>query len=314
MFIKHKFAALSLILIFAACLSTGCGLGAPKLSAADQEKITALNLALKNGVLTQAEHDAKVKEIYAAAASGKPSPANASSSSDAQKLQALENACSAGALTPDECAQKRAALAGGSSAPNTMSGDAAPPQGMAAPMSSNSSTYDPNAAASSNPSQPPSSGDAFSNPPANNAANTYNDPQGQFSVLIPPGWTAAPQGNNGVTGVQISQGQSFAVVAPFGGVSQPSDVVINLEGQFQQSYKNFTIGQHGPSKLNGLDIAFGKYRGISQKGVPVTMVLMGIAAPGGHFYMMLSSTPQTDEQATGAAFNAILQSLHFAGQ
>jgi hypothetical protein len=314
MFSKRSFSVLISTLMLATCISTGCGLGGPKLSEGDQQKIAALNDALKNGLLTQQEHDAKVKEIYAAAASGKPSPANTSSTSDAQKLQALEKACSTGALTPDECTQKRAELNGGSSSASSMQPDATGSSAMPPPMPTSSSAS-PNGSNSANPSQAPLSGDAFANPSqSNSAANSYNDPQGQFSVAIPPGWTPAPQGNNGAGGVQIMQGASYAVVAPFGGVSQPSDVVINLEGQFQKTYQNFTIGQHGPSKLNGLDIAFGKYRGINAKGVPVSMVIMGIAAPGGHFYLFLTSAPQTDEQASDPGFNSILQSLHFAGQ
>lgn len=314
MFSKKGFVALIFTVMLVSCISAGCGFGGPKLSEGDQQKIAALNDALKNGLITQQEHDAKVKDIYAASASGKPSPANASSASDAQKLQALEKACSTGALTPDECAQKRAELTGGSSSPSSMQPDATGSSAMPPPMPT-SSFASPNGSDSPNAPQSPLSGDALSNPSqSNSSANTYNDPQGQFTVLIPQGWTAAPQGNNGITGVQIMQGSSYAVVAPFGGVSQPSDVVVNLEAQFRKSYQNFTIGQHGPSTLNGLNIAFGKYRGIDAKGVPVSMVLMGIAGPGGHFYMFLTSAHQSDVQSSDTAFNSMLQSLHFTGQ
>lgn len=311
MMTKRKFASLTAILIVAASFSAGCGFGGPKLSEADQQKIAALDVALKNGILTQQEHDAKLKEIYTAAAGSKSSPANASSAADAQKLQALENACSAGALTPDECAQKRAALTG-VSPPGSMPTDGT--AAMSAPMAG-SSAPPSNASPSSNPSQAPLTGDAFSTPSqSNNSGNTYNDPQGRFTVAIPQGWTPAPQGDSGATGVMISQGTSYAVLAPWGNANQPGDIVMNLAGQFQSKYQNFVMGQRGPSKLNGMDIAFGKFTATNANGVPVAMVIIGIAGPGGHYYMLLSSVSQSDEQATGAALNTILQSIRFAGQ
>jgi hypothetical protein len=287
MITKHRFALLAATLVLAAGLSVGCGTTPPKLSEGDQQKIAALDLALKNGILTQQEHDAKIKEIYGAAASGKPSPANTSSASDAEKLQALDRACSTGALTPEECAQKRAEITGASSSTDSMT----------------------------SPSQAPPVADAFSVPPQQNAnGSVYNDPRGSFSVAIPDGWTAAPQGENGATGVMITQGTSYAVVAPWATASQPSDIVVNLANQFQTKYQNFAMSQHGPSTLNGLDMAFGKFTGIDPKGAPVAMVIIGIAAPGGHFFMLLSSVHESDVQATGPALNTILQSLHFAGQ
>jgi hypothetical protein len=74
MIAKYKFHVLrTASLVFTVCILsaavlTGCGQKKPELSSADQQKITALNDALKNGVVTQQEYDAKLKEINGAAA------------------------------------------------------------------------------------------------------------------------------------------------------------------------------------------------------------------------------------------------------
>jgi hypothetical protein len=348
MIMKRGFLALTFALIFiVAGILSGCGPKKTELSAADQQKLAALGDARKNGILTQTEYDAKVKELNAAAASassaaGKP----ASSAADAQKLQALESACKSGVLSPDECAAKRAALTGASSASDSGQG-VAPASGLAvvsaptdapaaAPSADNSGNAQPASAANAgnavndssnasmagggsapnNPQMSGNGGNASNNAPmAASGGNTYNDPQGAFSIVIPQGWTASPQGDNGAGGVQIAQGASWAVISPFANVKQPSDVVINIAGQLQTQYKNMTIGQHGPSKFNGhLDMAFAMYTGINPKGAAVSIVIIGIAAPAGRYFAVMSSIPQSDTQGANRAMSAMVQSLHFAGE
>ena len=318
MIMTRKFRAVAFAAVFIfASISSGCG-KKTELSAADQQKLAALNDARKNGILTQAEYDAKVKDLNAAAsasaAAGKQS--SAASAADAQKLQALETACKSGVLSPEECAAKRAALTGAAPVP-----DATQQALITAPADAPAAAL--NAASGSAP-MPDNSGGAQAGNAGNsssaapmtaNSGTTYNDPQGAFSITVPQGWTATPQGDNGAGGVQISQGANWAMIAPFANVKQPSDVIINLERQFQRQYKNFTIGQHGPSKFNGhLDMAYAMYSGVNQKGVSVSMVILGIAAPQGRFFAVLSSVPQPDTQGANQAFSSIVQSLHFTGE
>jgi hypothetical protein len=302
--------------LIAAGISSGCGPKKTELSAADQQKMAALGDALKNGILTQAEYDAKVKELNAAAAK-QPSAA------DAQKLQALDAACKSGALSADECATKRAALTGAAepsapaAAPATgMAVVSAPadapvaaPAQSAAPMTDNS-----NSATSSNPQMSGGNGGNSSgnSPMASGGGNTYSDPQGAFHVVIPQGWTASPQGDNGAGGVQIVQGTSWAVISPFANAKQPSDVVISMEGQLQRQYKNMAIGNHGPAKFQGkLDMAYARYTGINPQGAAVTVVIIGIASPDGRFFLVMSSIPQNDTQGANTAMTGMVQSLHF---
>jgi hypothetical protein len=322
MMTKRLCALTFALILMAAAISGGCGPKKTELSAADQQKMTALADALKSGILTQAEYDAKVKDLNAAAAAG-TTAAKQASAADAQKLQALESACKSGVLSADECAAKRAALTGTSPAPAQ---DATPVTGMAvvsapadapaaapsaAPAADNSSGAMP-----SNPQMAGNGGGASGNPPmANAAGNTYNDPQGAFRVIIPQGWSASPQGENGARGVQIAQGTSWAIISPFGNAKQPSDVVISVEGQLQGQYKNMAIGNHGPAKFQGkLDMAYARYTGINPQGAAVTMVIIGIACPDGRLFLVMSSIPQNDTQNANAAMTAMVQSLHFTGE
>lgn len=65
---KHKFAALTFAaFLFAVGISKGYGQEQPLRSAADRQKIEALDDAYKNGVLTQQEYDAKLRELNAGA-------------------------------------------------------------------------------------------------------------------------------------------------------------------------------------------------------------------------------------------------------
>lgn len=293
---KNRFAPFAFAaVIFVAGACAGCGQKKPQVAAADQQKIAALNLALKNGIVTQQEYDAKLKTI--------------------NDLNALESACSSGVLTAQECATKRAALTSGNPNPADETYGASTAPSAAAPSAPNGSGAPDTSSGSSQGN--PSSSDAAASQSASasaGAGDAYSDPQGSFTLTIPQGWKAVPQGQNGEHGVQITQGRSWALVAPFSNVNQPGDVVNNLAGQIQSQYKNFTLGQHGPMKLNGFDAAVAMFSGTNLQGVPVSLVIMGVAAPGGHMFAVMSSVPQGEEQNSNPALSSMVESLRFAGQ
>jgi len=91
--VRHKFVAFVFAaLFFAAVISTSAG----QEQASPQQKIDALNGAFKNGLLTRAEYDARMKQLNAAAA--------------------LQDALRNGLLTRDEYAAKLRALQAGATA------------------------------------------------------------------------------------------------------------------------------------------------------------------------------------------------------
>jgi hypothetical protein len=63
----RKIAALVVAILVVIGMSRGCGSEKPRYSAADQQKLDALNDAFKNGLLTQDEYKEKLKELNASA-------------------------------------------------------------------------------------------------------------------------------------------------------------------------------------------------------------------------------------------------------
>ena len=240
-----------------------------------------------------------------------PGQAKAASPTDAQKLQALERACKAGVFTPGECAAKRAAVTA-SNADNGQ-GDRAvmSPVQPSEPMRADS----PNAGA--RPDFPNAS-------PGSNGAKAYNDPAGRFSLMIPQGWTVATkEGCYGPTktcpansaGVNMMRGSSWAFVAPFSvPARQPADVVRIVAGEDRSQYRNFTMLQNEPSNLNGMDAAIGTFTGTDGDGVTVSLVVVGIAGPGGQYYVASSSVAKDGSESARDQLHSMLDSLRFAGQ
>jgi len=271
-------------------------------SAGNSQKLQALENACSSGVFTPAECAAKRAELTKAGSSS-------SSAANSSQLQALKRACDAGVFTPQECEAKRAALMGISPS-NAPSINQAP-----ATMMSNSPNALPNGSGSPSYSNPP---------PAGSAGNVYNDPQGAFSMMIPQGWRAntktgcyGPSRNcpPNAAGVNIGQGTSWAFVAPYSGKSKkPTDVVTSVAEDYQSGYQNFQMFQNEPSKFHGLDVAYGTFKGTGRDGVPVSLVIVGVVAPNGQNFVVMSSVPESDLQTTGAEMTTMLNSIRFAGQ
>jgi hypothetical protein len=266
-------------------------------SATDAQRLRALEDACSAGVLTPEECAEKRAALTRGGNSSDSSVSN-------PKLQALQRACEAGVFTPQECAAKRAALTGAASNPGQADDQAPPP---------------PRSNGQNGGRQP----DFSHSPRGNNGGDIYNDPQGVFTLMIPQGWTAktnrgcyGPPENcpPNAAGVNITQGKSWAFVAPFSGkVNQLDKMVSNLALEIQSQYKDFS-GEIDPAKLNGLDVAFGTFKGIDQDRVMVSLVIVGIAAPGGRYFVAESSVAKSELQTVGAELTSMLNSLRFAGQ
>ncbi len=152
----------------------------------------------------------------------------------------------------------------------------------------------------------------------------YRDPQGAFSLTIPQGWSAkaepgcygpqetCPQGANGVN---IRQGQNWVFIAPISAkVSGPKDVVSGVAGDYQSQYKNFQMTQNDEKQINGVDVAFATFTGVDQDGVPVSMIIAGVAAQNGRYFVVASSMPQNAPQTTSDDLDTMVNSLRFIGR
>jgi hypothetical protein len=217
--------------------------------------------------------------------SNSPNPplAQGDSSYIDRKWQALERACKVGVFTPEECSAKRTALK-----------NETPPQGSSA------------------------------SPADSNGGTVYSDPHGAFRLMIPQGWEAKPESgcygpqencSRNAGGVNIAQGNSWAFIAPFSAsAKRPTDVVEIVAGQYQSQYRNLKMIQNEPQKFGNLDIALGQFTAVDQRGVTVSLVVIGIAAPNRAFYVACSSVDLNDAPTAGPALSSMLQSLQFAGE
>jgi hypothetical protein len=105
---KDKFARLALALfILSAGMPVACNGQKSRPPAADQQKIEALNDALRNGLLTQQEYDAKLKELKAGQ----------------QKIETLNDAYKNGLLTREEYDAKLKALNAAVASPSAEEGN-----------------------------------------------------------------------------------------------------------------------------------------------------------------------------------------------
>jgi len=251
-------------------------------------------------------------------AAGAPGNPGGNSASKADKINMVKRACANGALTKEECAAKLAALQGGasaqgnSSAPkensagNNLAGNnaSAPGSGSTAGGSGGSAAAGSSQVIMSNsPEPPPASGPKLDErmPRQSGQPASYHDPQGRFSFMVPAGWKMKLQGKNGEDGVMISNGTSWAMIGPYGGVQDTVDLVESLASQYQAGYQNYSMGDHGSLQVNGHDAAYAAFSGVNSNGQPIGMRYGGVSAGHGHFlgvavFIPHSEIPDIDPQ------------------
>lgn len=150
--------------------------------------------------------------------------------------------------------------------------------------------------------------------PAAGGGQLYRDPAGRFTVAVPAGWNAVPQGANGADGVQISHGNTWLVVTTVAGAAQPADVVNALQPQFASQYRNFTRTNGGPFQFNGRAAFAGTFQGVNPKGVAVNLLIVGVAGPAGTQFAIMNSVATSDAAALNGALQSIFQSIQFRGE
>ena len=229
-----------------------------------------------------------------------PSPSGGSNPDNAQKIMLLQKACASGVLTKDECAAKMAALT---------SDSATPPRSTSRQMESQSA----GAAAEEFARQTPERGSVDWELKGQGGSNLYRDARGRFSVKVPPGWSARPQGENGSEGVEISRGSSWIYIGPYGNVRNTDDVVNGIISQYQPQYQDFH-GDYRNAQVNGRDTTYGFFSGVNAKGEQVAIRLAGIAAPGGHFLGVMVSIPQSEAASLDPVIKEMFMSISFGGE
>lgn len=171
------------------------------LSPEEKKKLAALDAALKNGVLTKEEYDAKKNALYSSAHAQEV---------NATKLDAITKAYQSGVLTREEYERKKKELTGAATpGDNPAGGDR---ESNYYWTDQNGVLRSPNTGAGWKP--PSSSGEAPTSAAgaATNGWTTQNDPRG-FSVDTPAGWNVAADAGTGRITVRGQQGEQ-AVIWP----------------------------------------------------------------------------------------------------
>jgi len=250
------------------------------------------------------------------------------SASKADKINMVKRACANGALTKEECAAKLAALQGGgsaqrnSSAPgktsaeNSLAGNntSARGNGSTAGGSGGSAAAGSSQVIMSNsPEPPPASGPKVEErmPRQSGQPASYRDPQGRFSFMVPAGWKMKLQGKNGEDGVMISNGTSWAMIGPYGGVHDTIDLVESLASQYQAGYQDYSMGDHGSLQVNGHDAAYAAFSGVNSKGENVGMRYGGVSAGHGHFLGVAVFIPHNEIPDTDPQIKDLFMSISF---
>ncbi|MGI8509135.1 MAG: hypothetical protein ACR2MQ_07410, partial [Gemmatimonadaceae bacterium] len=137
----------------------------------------------------------------------------------------------------------------------------------------------------------------------------YRDPNGRFSVTVPSGWNAAPQGD----GVVVTKGSSYVLMSPFDGGRSPHDVVAALSQQYSSQWRNLTSAGRGDFTLGWQPASYEMFSGTSPKGIPAVLRIAGVIAPGGQAYAVLGSAPQSEFADVKSALQSIDASITFPG-
>ncbi len=147
--------------------------------------------------------------------------------------------------------------------------------------------------------------------PSNSAAGLYHDPQGRYSLTVPNGWKAEPQGDTGA--LQVSSGPSWAMLITSGGTA-PLDVNHQVTQQIQAQFKNFQLLNEGDLQLNGHPSHGTTATGINPKGERVSVLVLSINAGGSHYLTIISSSPNDQAKTVNATVMQMAQSLRFGGE
>jgi uncharacterized protein len=212
-------------------------------------------------------------------------------SSPSGKMAAIDNACAHGLFTPEECARKKGVLL----SKEEQREEAAQKIGIHV------------------------AGRNLASREEANAGEVYRDPQGRFTVHVPKGWSATPEGENGAAGVQLRLGSSFVDIMPAQGATTASEVVLRQEERVALQSHSERKPPFGPLGLvqifgHGLEVTYDQFKGSTAQGGPTQSSIAGIsdiAGTGRHLLLMVSSISAEQSDFAGAEIVQIAQTVRF---
>ncbi|MGI8509133.1 MAG: hypothetical protein ACR2MQ_07400 [Gemmatimonadaceae bacterium] len=140
-------------------------------------------------------------------------------------------------------------------------------------------------------------------------ASAYHDPNGRFSVAVPAGWTAAPQGD----GVVIKQGATYVLITPVEGAGSSQDVVATLSKQFGSQWRSISTVNQGDFTFARGPASYVTYAGTNPRGVTAMLGIIGFMH-GSDAYAFVFSGPRDGFGAAQDGVGMIQSSFSFSGR
>jgi hypothetical protein len=154
--------------------------------------------------------------------------------------------------------------------------------------------------------------------PEDKAVSVYRDPTGRFSFHVPEGWSAKPEGDNGVLGVQLRSGSDWINIMPADPAASATEIVLNQEQEIAIKSNSSRKGPFGHAGLiqifgNGLELTYDHFNASSMQGEPIESYIGGvgdISGNGHNFLLLMASIGGQQKDKGGVAFLSVARSIH----
>ncbi|MDQ6830037.1 MAG: photosystem II reaction center PsbP family protein, partial [Gemmatimonadota bacterium] len=134
----------------------------------------------------------------------------------------------------------------------------------------------------------------------------YRDPNGRFSLTIPDDWNSIAQ-NGSVT---FTNGSVSLTVTPFSGVQSPDQIAGALSQQMSQQWRNLQLINKGEFQVGGAPAYYVMYNGMSPRGTPSVLRLVGLMR-GSEEYAFIISSPTSEFQNAKGFLQAMEMSFSY---
>jgi hypothetical protein len=132
------------------------------------------------------------------------------------------------------------------------------------------------------------------------AQSTYQDPAGRYTLQVPSGWQAEPQGG----GVSLLKGPAYASVLTAAGRGAPKGMVEAIGQQVASQWQRFTGTSAGDVQFGGKPGAYAWFTGVNPRGTE-SVLKIAATVDGATGYAMIMSAPRSEF----AAYKAELEQI-----
>jgi hypothetical protein len=148
----------------------------------------------------------------------------------------------------------------------------------------------------------------------------YRDPTGRFTLRVPKGWSATPNGDNGILGVQLRSGADWIKVKPADPAGSASEVVLREDRLIAEETHSDIKPPFSPIGLmqvfgNGLEVTYDSFGSHEQEGFVQGYVggVGDISGTDHNFLLVVTYINGTDEDKAAGLFLSVARSIHLAG-